>query len=168
MSKHGKDKDREGDDRGVLKPVNRFTAAKLSERQRSFVIEYLRNGFNGERAAIFAGYNEDYARKHVNKIITNPDIFEHISKAYKVAEMTQLKETALTMAEKARILNQIIYDIVPRDGSEPKRQYYKDALKAIDHLNKMAGDYAPDRRLMLTVDATQKKLNEARKIYEEY
>ena len=62
----------------------------------------------------------------------------------------------------------IIDDIVNIKTNKFRRKYYKDALKAIAELNKMSGDYAPDRKLSLTIDMTKSKLDEVKKQYEDY
>lgn len=134
---------------------------KLTDKQYTFVTSYIRNGFNSYKAAKAAGYSEGYALVKACKLIDQPAIRERIDKALD-------KVLAIEIKEKADVLLKIIYDIVPQDGSEPKRKHYPDAIRAISELNKMQGDYAPDKRLSITVDATQKRLNDARKQYEEY
>lgn len=140
----------------------------LTQKQSNFVIEYIKNGFNAYQAALSVGYAKNSAIVQSSALVRHPIIAKRIAKAYEVAEKKAINKLAMPIAERSRILSQIIYDIIPKDGSEPKRQYYKDALKAIDMLTKMSGDYAPERRLSMTVDATQKRLNESKKIYEDY
>ena len=74
----------------------------------------------------------------------------------------------MTLTERVKVLSKIVYDIVPKDGADPKRQYYKDAIAAIKEINKLTGDYAPDKRLAITVDATQDRLIDARNQYNDY
>lgn len=141
---------------------------QLTEMQSQFVVNYVKNGFNLTRAARDAGYSESFSRVHSGKLLANPLIKERIEKAYRVVEAKQDRLLCMTIQDKAKVLSQIIYDIVPQDGTEPKRQYYKDAIKAIQELNLMAGDYTPERKVSLTIEATKDKLLEAKRVYEDY
>jgi phage terminase small subunit len=141
---------------------------QLTEMQHQFVVNYIRNGFNLKQAALDAGYSKSFAHVGSYKLISHPIIKERIEKAYRIVEATQDRTLCMTLQEKARVLSQIIYDIVPQDGSQPKRSQYKDAINAIKELNHMSGDYAPDKRLNLTVNATKDKLLEAKRQYEEF
>lgn len=146
---------------------------ELTEKQYTFVNNYISNGFNIYQAAISAGYDERYANADACKLLNHPAIKQRINKAHalviKANERLHIKELAATMEDKIKVLTRIIREIVPLDESQPiKLDYVKDAIKAISELNKMSGDYAPDKRLSVTVDATQTKLIEARKQYEEY
>lgn len=140
----------------------------LSDKQQSFVLNYLKNGFNMRCAAREAGYSEAFVAHKAHTLIENPEIYNRVVVAYKQYEMKQMKEIMITIEERVKILQSIIYDIVPKNGDEPKRNLYKVALQAVSELNKMAGDYAPDKRLSVTVDATQGKLKDARKQYDEF
>lgn len=144
------------------------TNKPLTPKQQSFVINYIKNGFNGYQAMVDAGYSHTVARVKVTSMLDNPNIKQRLAKAYQKVEARHELMLCMSIQDKAKILTQIIYDIVPQDGSEPKRDYYKDALKAINELNKMQGDYAPDKRLNVTVDATKERLLEARRQYEEF
>jgi len=141
----------------------------LTELQYNFVLNYVKNGFNAYQAAINAGYAESVAKVEAHKILAKPQVREHLRRAYQRVEAKQLNVLCMTMQEKAKVLSRIIYDIVPKDKSqEPKRKHYDQAIKAIAELNKMSGDYAPDKRLSLTVDATKDKLEEVKRQYEDY
>lgn len=136
--------------------------------QYSFCSEYIKNGFNAYQAAVTAGYSERYALTQTKKLIQNPSIHDRLTKAYAKAEDKMVSQLGITFVDKANILLRIINDIIPQDGSEPKRKYYKDAIKAMSELNKMQGDYAPDKRMNMTINATLDKLSDARKAYDEY
>lgn len=141
----------------------------LTEMQHNFVLNYIRNGFNAYQAAVSSGYSEDTAKAEAYKILAKPLVKQHVIKAQEVVNQTRIKQLYITMDRKAKLLMRIINDVIPKDKSiEPKREYYKDAIKAIQELNKMQGDYAPERRLSLTVDATKDKLKEVKKQYEDY
>ena len=141
----------------------------LSEQQYSFVLNYIRNGFNGYRAAVDAGYSESGAKMRASSLLVQPQIREHINKAKQIIDHQRLKELCVAFEDKAEVLTRIINDIIPKDKKiEPKRALYKDAIKAISELNKMCGDYAPEKRLALTVDATKERIQDAQKQYEEF
>jgi phage terminase small subunit len=141
----------------------------LTDMQYNFVLNYVRNGFNAYQAARSSGYSEDTAKAEAYKLLAKPLVKQHIAKAQEKVDQQRLNKLYLTMEQKAKVLTRIIYDVVPKDKTqEPKREYYKDALKAISEMNKMQGDYAPEKRLSLTVDATKDKLKEINKQYEEY
>lgn len=139
----------------------------LTEMQQNFVLNYINNGFNVKQAALTAGYSESYSHVHSYKLLAHPIIQKKIEKACRIVEASQNRVLQITIHDKAKKLLRIIDDILPDDG-EPKREYYKDAISAMKELNKMQGDYAPDKRLNLTVDATRERLEEARKQYKDY
>jgi hypothetical protein len=174
--KKGKNKDKmsknskqiEERDGGSLPSHTPLRTKPLSEMQYKFANEYIKNGFNAYRAAINAGYSLNSAKVMGKELVNRPGIQERILRAYAKADQEVISKIAISFGDKAKILLRIINDIVPPDGSEPKREYYSEAIKAMAELNKMQGDYAPDKRLSMTVDATKNKLEEVRRIYEEY
>lgn len=142
---------------------------QLTQRQHDFVINYIKNGFNVYQAAIDAGYSPSFAKSRSGELIHHPIINEKISKAYQAEEMKNMKEICMSMVDKAKVLDRIIRAVVPLDPNEPvNMKYASEAIKAVAELNKMQGDYAPDKRLSITVDATKERLIEARKQYDEY
>ncbi len=143
--------------------------AKLTQRQYDFTLNYIKNGFNAYQAAVDAGYSHSFAKVKTQTLINHPVINERISKAYKAVEMAQVNQLCMSIVEKAKVLDRIIRAIIPLDENEPvKLDYVKDAIRAIAELNKMQGDYAPDKRLSITVDATKERLKEVKQMYEEY
>lgn len=142
---------------------------KLTQKQYDFVINYIKNGFNAYQAALDAGYSKTFARVKTQSLINHPVINQRISKAYKAVEMSQVNQLCMSIVDKARVLDRIIRAIIPLDEAEPiKLDYVKDAIRAIAELNKMQGDYAPDKRLSITVDATKERLKEVKQMYDEY
>ena len=139
----------------------------LTERQEKFIENYLKNGANAMQAALAAGYTNTVARVRSSSFLNHPLIKSRIQNAYTHIERQKVKDICLPLEERVRLLSKIIYDVLPPDG-EPVRKHYPDAIRAIQELNKLAGDYAPDRRLSVTVDATKDKLIEAKRVYEEY
>lgn len=134
---------------------------KLTEMQYLFIHHYVNNGFNATKAALSAGYSTDFSTHQSHKLTNHPMVKQRISEILD-------RNIKVTLDEKIDYLLQIVNDIIPKDGSEPKRNMYMIAIKAISELNRMMGDYAPEKRLSVTVDATQKRLDDARKQYEEY
>lgn len=140
---------------------------ELTERQEKFIENYIKNGANAMQAAIAAGYTRGVAQARSTAFLEHPIIKTRIDNAYARLDRQRSKDICLALEERVRLLSKIIYDVIPNEG-EPVRKHYPDAIRAIQELNKLAGDYAPDRRLSVTVDATKDKLIEAQRVYEEY
>lgn len=133
----------------------------LTEMQYLFIKHYVNNGFSASKAAISAGYSEDFAKHQSSKLANHPVVRERINHLLE-------RTVKITLDDKIDYLLKMLDDIIPKDGSEPKRNLYNTAIKIVSELNRMMGDYAPEKRLSVTVDATQKRLEEARKQYDEY
>lgn len=54
--------------------LNRIRYQQLTYRQRTWLDDYLGNGFDGDAASLVAGYPEKDARRVANKMLKNPDI----------------------------------------------------------------------------------------------
>lgn len=132
--------------------------------QYTFCSEYVKNGGNAKQAAITAGYSETYANCQTSKILDNPAIKERITKAFSKVERSLGVSFEWRVAKLKRLVNAII----PEDDSEIKIVHGKVAIQALAEINKMYGDYAPEKRMNMTVNATLDKLLEARKAYDEY
>ena len=141
---------------------------KLTDLQHKFTQNYIANGFNAYHAALDAGYSKSYAVVSSGKLIRNPIVKAQIDKAVARIDEKLEKKLAITIADKCKVLAKIINDIIPKDGSEIKRKYYGDLMKAVDMLNKMQGHYAPDKRVSVNVDATKEKIEEIRRQYKDY
>ena len=137
---------------------------KLTQKQYDFTINYIKNGFNAYQAALSAGYSPTYSNIHAHKMLEHPIVKKHIQKAYQKLD----RKIDITVEWKAKKLKRIVDNILPDDGSPDLVACYKDAIKAINELNKMQGDYAVTKTLNVTVDETKGRLIDARKIYEEY
>lgn len=74
----------------------------MSDRQTAFVEAYVRNGQNGTRAAIEAGYAEGSARVQASRLLTNADIRAAIDDGLRArrdsAEMLRAKIEAELLA----------------------------------------------------------------------
>lgn len=141
---------------------------RLTDMQYKFVTAYCSNGFNARQAALTAGYSDHYSRIKSHTLLEHKHIKPHIDKIKTRITVDIEDKLMISLADKCKVLAQIIYDILPQDGSEPKRDHYAKAMQAIDILNKMQGHYMPDKRLNVTVDATKERLIEAKRIYKEF
>lgn len=137
-----------------------FMKKNLTEKQHNFVNNYISNGFNATSAALDAGYSPKYAESQAYKLVNHPAINERLSDAYKEAEKT----IGVPFDERANILKQIIKSCENSPIAQDKRVM----ITAIAELNKMTGGYAPNRKVSVTIDATKERLNEAKRVYEEY
>lgn len=137
----------------------------LSQMQYNFCSAYIRNGFNGYQAAITAGYTKKSALVHAHKLLEKPLIKEKVMTAYQKAEA----QLGIDFLWKLTKLKRVVEQCIPDDETKKlKPLYMRVGLQALGELNKMQGDYAPEKRLSMTVDATQAKLLEARKQYKDY
>ncbi len=137
----------------------------LTPMQYTFCSTYIKNGFNAYQAAVHAGYSEKYALTQTKKLITNPLVKERITQAFAKVD----DKLGVAFEWRVSKLKRIVNAIVPDDEHEEiKLVHGKVAIQALAEINKMYGDYAPEKRLNMTVNATLDKLTEARKAYEEY
>jgi phage terminase small subunit len=141
----------------------------LNQKQQSFVENYIRNGFNIQQAMIDSGYKPSYAQNHQQELIRHPIISERLTSAIRAHQREQFNKTVMAIDERMNVLERIVRECVPKDReAKVNMKYAKDAIIALQEINKLCGDYAPDKRLRLTVDLTQNKLHEARKAYDEF
>ena len=144
------------------------TNKPLPQKQYDFVVNYIKNGFNGKDAAIKAGYSRYSAYSQSVSLLSNPEIKDKLEKAYQQAEKKIINTLGVTFVWKMKRLKHVIEQYIPIDGTMLKNNDVKVGLQALSEMNKMMGDYAPDKRLSVTYDATQSKMKEVRKIYDEY
>lgn len=135
----------------------------LTTKQSSFLKNYICNGLNTYQAAIDAGYTKSYARVRSYDLLQQPHIQSRLETAFKKVEA----RLDISFDWRLNKLKRLINEIIPDDDNIIMSQS-KIAIQAIQEINKMFGDYAPDKRLTLNVDTTKDKLVEARRQYEEY
>ena len=157
---------------GVYNPqtqviIEHKSTKPLSQRQYDFTVNYIKNGFNAHEAALAAGYSRQFATCQTQQLITNPSIQERIGKAYQKAEKKIINTLGITFVWKMKRLKHVVEQYLPLD-KELKASDVKIGLQALTEMNKMQGDYAPDKRLNVTYDATESKMKEVRKIYDDY
>lgn len=136
----------------------------LTSRQYEFVKHYIKNGFNAKQACLSAGYSEGTSNTMGSKLLNNPVIKAMLGRSLERAEDKLL----ITFEYKLSKLKRIIDQYVPDEGDIGSHEQANVVIRAIAELNKMNGDYAPDKQLRLTVDTTRGRLIDARKEYEEY
>lgn len=87
----------------------------LTEKQEKFCNEYIKNGFNGTKAAIDAGYSKDTAYSIANENLNKPeiksrieelkgDIFEILDEKLIINEIWKVYKTAQKEADKLKAL----------------------------------------------------------------
>jgi phage terminase small subunit len=141
----------------------------LSQKQHDFITNYVVKEQSAKQAALNAGYSEEFARTKTTELRNQPVVKKKMAELVQSIEKKRDKVLFMGMQERLSVLNRIIRAIVPEDTKLPVDvTHAATALKAIAEINKMAGDYAPERRLSVTVDATQERLLEARRQYEEF
>lgn len=137
--------------------------------QYDFVKHYVSNGMNAYQAAVAAGFSETYADTKVKLLLDNPNIKPRIEKALQRVDDRLANNLGLTYEWKAKKLKRVIEEFIPNDKDEElSATKVKVGLTALAELNKMQGDYAPDKRLSVTVDATKERLEQVKRQYEEY
>lgn len=150
----------------MYKPKN---VKELTQQQWDFTQEYIKNGFNAYRAALKAGYSYHLAKDHTHNLTRHPLIVKKVEQAIAKIEKKQVKELSITWEWKLKKLKRVINEFIPDDKDTPlNKDQVKVGLAAIAEHNKMVGEYAPERRLSVNVDATKEKLKEAKKVYDEF
>ena len=140
----------------------------LTQKQYNFAVNYVKNGFDAHKAAIDAGYSYHTAKTQGISILSNTGVKQIVDKAYQKAEKKIVNTLGITFVWKMKRLKAIVEQYIPVDGTYLKGHEVKVGIQALSEMNKMQGDYAPDKRLNLTVDATSTKMKEVRKIYDAY
>ncbi len=106
---------------------------ELSERQKTFAAEYIKNGGNGYQAAIAAGYKDNTAKDFRKKILEKGELKDYI--AEKQAVISEKRgHDIMTLSEIQELRSKIARGEI-RDslGFEPE---HKDRLKAMSDLEK--------------------------------
>ena len=139
----------------------------ITPKQYDFVKRYVSNGFNAKQAAIDVGYSETFASTDVYALLTKPVIKQHVETAQAVARDNYVKKIGATQEFILNVLMRIIKDAVP-DDANVSRPAAKDALKAVEIMNKMLGYNAPEKRVSMTMNITRQKIAEIKREYEDY
>ena len=136
----------------------------LTTMQFAFCTEYVRNGGNAHQAALTAGYSPSFSRFKAPELINKPHIAARMETALRRVE----HKLDVSFEWRINKLKRLVNAIIPEDDGKIIVAQGKVAIQALAEINKMYGDYAPDKRINMTVNATLDKLTEARKAYEEF
>lgn len=83
---------------------------ELNDRQRLFCMEYVKNFFNGTKAAIAAGYSENTANEQASRLLTNVSV-QQLIEVYK-------KDVGAMIGLSAYHLAELLYQWVDSDITE--------------------------------------------------
>lgn len=83
---------------------------ELNDRQRLFCMEYVKNFFNGTKAAIAAGYSENTANEQASRLLTNVSV-QQLIEVYK-------KDVGAMLGLSAYHLAELLYQWVDSDITE--------------------------------------------------
>lgn len=137
----------------------------LTELQYNLVTAYIKNGGLAYKAAKTAGYSEGYAKVDVHNTLKLPAIQEKLQLAQRMSDDKLAKVFAWKIAKLTRIVDEYI----PDDRSIPLNPIHvRVGISALMEMNKLHGDYAPEKRLAITVDATKERVAAAQRVYEDY
>lgn len=142
-------------------------SSNLTNRQQNLVVNYVKSNFSAHKAALQSDYTANTAKVESHEMIAKPKIKERLACALGDRDSLFMKELGMTLEWQMRKLRRVVEDGIPEEG-ELKSHKVKVAISAIDLINKIQGNYAPDRQLRITVDATQEKIEEAQRVYKEY
>lgn len=131
-------------------------------KQTKFVQEYIKNGGEAKSALLASGYSQ-LTTKDPQRILQSDGVRQELE----IANKKLRAQIEIDFKYKYEKLKKIIDEYIP-DHGDLIPDKVKVAITAIAEMNKMSGDYAPNKSLTLNVDHTQNKLLEARKQYKEY
>jgi hypothetical protein len=136
-------------------------AKPLTDQQHSFVINYIKNGFNVKQAAIDAGYSEGFAHSgQVYNLLNSDKIQARLQAAHEASEY----KIYATYDWKIKRL----VDLIEYHSRNPSTYDSPIVIKAIAELNKMQGDYQGHKLTSVTIDATRDALEHTKKQYDRY
>jgi len=116
----------------------------LNDRQRKFIDEYIRNGGNGTKAAIFAGYSENSAAQMACENLNKPHIKEALEQRKR--DINQVSQVGLDWRLKIlqRAAEAGLETYLTEGG--PRYQAISASVSAINELNKMTGAHAATKQ----------------------
>jgi hypothetical protein len=118
----------------------------ITTKQRNFVMQYFANGCNATQAAISAGYKEKTAQQKGHNLLKEPGVKEFVER--KMKQYTEKLEITAEMKMKKLWLcaDRGIPETIG-DGQNLWAEGMRVGISAISELNKMQGDYAPEKIL---------------------
>jgi phage terminase small subunit len=134
----------------------------LSYKQQQFADIYLTNNHNAKQAATTVGYNPNNAASRLKS---------KAMKEYIENKISYVREkSSLTVDYKVDKLRHVIETGIPTGKKTLNPEMVRLSLTAIAEHNKMAGDYAPEKKanLNLNVDVDNKILSVAKDVIKDY
>jgi len=126
---------------------------RMSLKEQKFIEAYLLTG-NATKSIIEAGYNTNNPNQMSSSVINRPHVKEAIDKARsKVIEKTQINfQTVL----------ETLWDVIIKTKNEGKDDI---CIKAINEMNKMLGNHAPEKHYNINENHEVKEIQEVRALY---
>lgn len=146
--------------------MNRNTRlCELSIKQRQFIMHYISNGMNAIQA-VRATYPTSKQPETIRQqLMESPKIQDVLSRNSEVIAQEASRVVYKLISKYERVIDEFI----PEDRTITLRHHeVRVAIQAGAELSKILGTYAPTKQMSLTVDATMDRLEQARKVYEEY
>jgi len=115
--------------------------SKLNQRQRKFVLEYMRTG-NGGQSAIVAGYTKKAADPTASRLLRNVKIQDALISLRETNEKSSILTVQQLREWWSAVINGTVKDVVTvGDMSLESEPTLKDKLKASDLLGKSQGAF---------------------------
>ena len=141
----------------------------LTERQENLVLNYIGLGENLYQSAIKAKFSETYSKVQSYQVVQQDKIQKKIKDARQQRDEDFVHKLGVTMSWRMNKLKRLVEDIIPDKGKgEIKHKYAHNAVKAMSEMTRLIGDYAPDRRVSLTVNTSLNTLDTIQRQYKEY
>jgi len=139
----------------------------ITDRQESMIVNYIENGGNAYQAALKAKFSKAYATVDSYRVLPQPKIQNSIAHAKKQKHDDFMLKLGVTLEWRMNKLKRIVNEIVP-DKGETKHKYVHNAIKAMSEITRLFGDYAPDKRVSITVNSSIERLESIKRQYKEY
>ncbi len=150
------------EDRLVRQGMNR--RYKLTGRQLQFCREYIKHNFNGQKACLAMGIKAHIARKQAWMYLQRVQVKDFIHKSLTEAR-EKVGDTFKDNHERCRHVRDVC---VPLEEKDHEKMNIPGGMQAMDMLNKLDGNYAPDKsaNLEVKIDSDLKTLAEEIKKHE--
>jgi hypothetical protein len=144
-----------------------MTEKKLTMKQDLFVRSYLENNGNATQAAITAGYSKKTAYSIGGENLSKPEIVHEINKLQNKVMKKVEDKVKVTYEWKVQKLKDLIEKCATGEGFKDGWINASGLVSALSELNKMHGDYAPEKRINTNVNIEMKaQVDKLIKVYE--
>lgn len=116
---------------------------ELSEQLRKFCVAYVENGNSAHKAALIAGYSEDYAKTNSFKLLRKPNVKAYINKLLEKID----KKIGVSFDYKIQKLKLAVDRALPDDEKSEATINPQIGITAIAELNKMQGHYSAEKHI---------------------